>query len=170
MKIIQAQTEHLDTVRTLFKEYQTDVNQGNNIQCFEGFEGELASLPGSYGAPKGIIYLAFSSDDYSKSANAIGCIAIRPREGKPAEAEIKRLYVRANKRGSGAGQHLLNNVFLFAKVKKYSSLFLETTATMQAAKSLYISYGFEKTNGAAKGKDSTIECYQYAFGQDGKTK
>ncbi|MEH6456613.1 MAG: GNAT family N-acetyltransferase [Cocleimonas sp.] len=166
MKIIQAQTEHLDTVRTLFQEYQSDVNQGGNCECFEGFEDELASLPGNYSKPKGIIYLAFASEDYSKSTNAIGCIAIRPRDGKPKEAEIKRLYVRANKRGSGAGQHLLNNVFMFAKMNKYSALFLETTATMQAAKSLYDSYGFEQ----AKSNNSNIECYQYAFKQDEKKK
>lgn len=164
MKIIQAQTEHLETVKALFKEYQADVTKSGNSECFEGFDNELATLPGSYSSPKGIIYIAFGGDNFSNSANAIGCIAIRPRDGNPKEAEIKRLYVRSNKRGSGAGQHLLNNVFLFAKMNKYSALFLETTDTMQAAKSLYNSYGFEQ----AKSKNSNIECYQYTFARDDK--
>lgn len=163
MKIIQAQTEHLDIVRELFREYQDGLDETSSSCCFEGFEKELASLPGSYDHPKGIIYIAFTNSDYDKSANAIGCVAIQPRKGKAKEAEIKRLYVRSKARGKGAGSSLLGNVFLFAKTLKYSSLFLETTASMQNAISLYESYGFEKLKNP---KDNTIECYQYLFKQD----
>lgn len=162
MKIILAQKEHMDIVRELFREYKVGVDQASNCECFEGFDDELASLPSSYGSPKGAIYLAFKDGNYSKSANAIGCIAIRPREGKSKEAEIKRLYVRSSKRTSGVAKLLLNNVFLFVKARNYSALFLETTATMIAAKSLYKDYGFEQV----KSKNNTVECYQYLFKQD----
>ena len=163
MKIIKAQAEQLAFVRDLFNEYQEALNED---LCFQGFENELASLPGCYASPKGIIYLAFAKGDYTNSADAIGCVAIRSREGKISEAELKRLYVRQRKRSKGTGKQLLNNAILFAKGMQYSSLFLETLPSMTSAKPLYESYGFEQTNNPGLAKDSKIECYQYLFKQD----
>ena len=160
MKIAEAQADQLDIVRELFREYQDHVNEA---MCFEGFEEELSLLPGSYSEPKGIIYLVF--DD----ADAIGCVAIKAQDDDETKAEIKRLYVRQTQRSKGAGKALLNNVFLFAKSRGYSSLFLETTASMQAAKSLYKKYGFKPINQDKQGIDSGIECYQYVFEEDGES-
>ncbi len=162
MNIIQAQEQHLDIARELFREYQTNVAQEDTNQCFQGFEEELAELPGSYSDPKGVIYIAFTGNDPDKIKDAFGCIAIRPRENNPQEAEIKRLFVRPQQRGTGAGTDLLNKAFLFAKSANYSSLFLETTASMQAAKKIYKVHGFQQI----PGNDDTIECYRYSFNQD----
>ncbi len=114
-------------------------------------------MPGCYASPKGI---------YTDSADAIGCVAIRKRMGKSNEAELKRLYVRQDKRSKGTGKALLNNAIFFAKCMQYTKFLLETLPSMKSAKSLYESYGFEQTNNPALAKDSNIECYQYLFKQD----
>ena len=166
MKIIEAQANHLDIVCELFREYKQTVSEDGSNQCFSGFEVELASLPGSYTSPKGVIYLAVSDDQNINNDSTVGCVAIKPRDGKPSEAELKRLYVRQNKRSSGTGKQLMNQAIQFAKDKQYASVFLETVASMEAAKSLYSRYGFESAIDPEQAQNSTIECYEYVFNKD----
>ncbi|MDO9132243.1 MAG: GNAT family N-acetyltransferase, partial [Hydrogenophaga sp.] len=47
--------DDLDTVRSLFLDYQTDM--GIDL-CFQGFEAELANLPGEYALPAGSVFVA----------------------------------------------------------------------------------------------------------------
>src|SRR5437870_9633485 len=84
MQICQAITgEQIATVRTLFEEYATWLRID---LCFQGFAGELASLPGSYAPPRGRLLLA------SNMGQSAGCVALRPASG--AACEMKRLFVR----------------------------------------------------------------------------
>ncbi len=60
--------EHLDAVRTLFNEYAASLPFS---LCFQGFERELATLPGRYAPPSGRLLMALEGGEPA------GCIALR---------------------------------------------------------------------------------------------
>ena len=162
MNIIKAEEQHMDIVRDLFREYQAWLNADC---CFQGFEEELASLPGRYAEPKGVIFLAFDNNQ------VVGCSAIRPRNDKPEiDAELKRLYVKETYRGHGVGKDLFNASMLFARELNYESVVLETLPEkMKAAQFLYGEYGFKIIPAYGTNSDDDIEYYGYSFENNAKT-
>src|SRR5256885_12497936 len=78
----------LETVRTLFTEYAAGL--GFSL-CFQGFDQELASLPGAYARPRGRLLLA------EDGGEAIRCVALRPLEA--GACQRKRPYVKPGRRG-----------------------------------------------------------------------
>ena len=118
-------------VRALFVEYQRwlDVSL-----CFQGFEQELAGLPGAYASPQGRLLLLARQDE------AGGCIALRPLD--KVSAEVKRLYMRRELRGQGWGRRLVATVIADARAIGYRSLKLDTLAQMETARALYADAGF----------------------------
>ncbi len=124
----------IETVRALFLEYQKDL--GIDL-CFQGFQQELAALPGPYAPPQGRLYLAMDADQ------ALGCVALRNLgEGM---AEMKRLYIRPSHRGQHIGRQLAQRVIGDAKAAGYKSLVLDTLPGMSEAQALYASLGFVDT-------------------------
>lgn len=135
MEIIQASTkQHLDTAAELFREYQTQLNVD---LCFQGFEQELATLPGKYANPTGSILLATHDGEY------VGCVAVRPIEGDVCE--MKRLYVRDQFRGLSAGRKLAEAVIDKARELGYKKMQLDTLQRLDRAISLYAKLGFVET-------------------------
>jgi len=134
--------------RALLVEYA----QGLKIDlCFQGFEHELASLPGDYAPPRGRLMLAGSSDA------TFGCIALRPLDmqpactgGMPAQrvegpvAEVKRLYIQPSYRHRGWGQRLARALLAEARAIGYCELRLDTFDWMTDARALYSSLGFRE--------------------------
>lgn len=130
--------EHLETVRTLFREYQDDI--GLDL-CFQGFEGELASLPGKYAPPDGGLYLGVGPE-----GSAAGCIAFRPLDlPGPKACEMKRLFVRPVYRGSGLGAALVDHIVAQATLAGYARMLLDTDPHLTGALALYRSRGFAPT-------------------------
>ena len=124
--------EHRNVVEELFREYSSSI--GVDI-CFQGFEQELANLPGKYAAPQGCVLLAFVDGKLA------GCGALRPLDA--ATCEMKRLYVRSEFRGHHLGRALVESLVDVAKVVGYEKMRLDTLQTMQAAQTLYKSLGFQ---------------------------
>ncbi|MBP3984266.1 GNAT family N-acetyltransferase [Pseudoxanthomonas helianthi] len=123
-----------DCVEALFREYadSLDVDLG-----FQGFEQEVATLPGAYQAPGGALFLAFRGDD------ALGCVALRALDA-PDVAELKRLYVRPAGRGLALGRRLSETAIARATELGYAHLRLDTLPSMQAAQALYAALGFRE--------------------------
>jgi GNAT superfamily N-acetyltransferase len=104
--------------------------------CFQGFEQELATLPGAYAPPQGRLLLAGMPDE------AFACIALRPLEG--GSGEVKRLYVQPAHRGEGWAKRIAQMLLDEARFIGYRELKLDTLAWMAPARALYTSLGFRE--------------------------
>lgn len=106
--------------------------------CFQNFEQELASLPGEYAGPQGLMLLALVDGQVA------GCGGFRPlADVDYANAcEMKRLYVRPAFRRFGLGRSLAQALIERASGAGYSCMLLDTLDDMEAARGLYESLGF----------------------------
>jgi len=117
--------------RELFTEYQRSL--GVSL-CFQGFDRELAELPGAYVPPRGGLWLATVDGELA------ACVALRPLGSH--EGEMKRLYVRPEFRGHHLGRALAELVIDAARARGYSALKLDTLPSMKEAQALYERLGF----------------------------
>ncbi|MDE2605171.1 MAG: GNAT family N-acetyltransferase [Burkholderiales bacterium] len=128
--------QDFEEARAIFREYA----EGLGVDlCFQGFERELAALPGDYAAPRGALFLA------RVDGALAGCCALRPLDNAdyPNAAEMKRLYVRKAFRGFGLGRQLAEAVMDAARRGGYDSVLLDTLDDMEAARALYEDLGFQ---------------------------
>jgi putative acetyltransferase len=125
--------EFLDTVRKLFREYEGSIKVD---LCFQGFEKELAELPGEYSRPSGRLLLAFEGEETA------GCGALRRLEGDICE--MKRLYVRPKHQGKSIGAALARMLIEQAREAGYERMRLDTMPSMERAIGMYRSLGFRE--------------------------
>ncbi|MGO9412967.1 MAG: GNAT family N-acetyltransferase [Spirochaetia bacterium] len=123
--------------RTLIREYADFL--GEDLS-FQGFEQELAELPGKYAPPSGALFVAHVPAK-GKSQPA-GCVALRKLS--PGICEMKRLFVRPQCRGLGIGRLLAERVIEEARALGYKAMRLDTLQRLEGAVTLYRSMGFEQ--------------------------
>jgi ribosomal protein S18 acetylase RimI-like enzyme len=128
-----ATPEELSLAADLFREYQAAI--GVDL-CFQGFEAELAGLPGAYAPPAGRLLLL------SVDGEPAGCGAMRPIA--PGVAELKRMWVRPAYRGRSLGRTVAEALLEAARAGGYRVARLDTLETMTAARGLYRSLGFRE--------------------------
>jgi len=129
--VAPATKEDLDTVKRLFREYESSLPFDLS---FQNFEEELKALPGRYAPPSGQMLLA------SLNGAFIGCVALR--QISEDTCEMKRLFVQPALRGRGIGKTLAEAIIEEGRRIGYKRIRLDTA--MEPAKSLYRSLGFQE--------------------------
>ncbi|KAF6263502.1 acyl-CoA N-acyltransferase [Scenedesmus sp. NREL 46B-D3] len=135
--------------------------------CFQDFEHELASLPGSYAQPAGCILLVSHSSCPESASEDVACVAVRPLKGQAPPlpstphqhqqhnaahrletsptCELKRLWVEEPHQRFGLGRVLMAAALqAIAGGMGYSSMVLDTLERLTSANRLYEQLGFEK--------------------------
>lgn len=121
-------------IRRLFEEYSASLPVDLALQHIDH---EMASLPGSYSAPRGALFLARAD------GSVAGCIGLRPFS--ESVGELKRLYVVPAFRGRGFARALVSAAIVAGRGSGYDALVLDSLDSMQAAILLYQSFGFRRT-------------------------
>jgi putative acetyltransferase len=116
-------------VRSLFREYAASLPID---LCVQGFEEEIAGLPGAYDP---ILVSCVTGLSLS------GCVALRPWSA--TIAEMKRLYVRPQHRGQSLGRQLTEAIIQAAIAKGYKAIRLDTLPVLQTAIAMYRNMGFQ---------------------------
>ena len=102
---------------------------------FQDFEGEMEALPQHYGPPGGSFLLA------RERGATVGCVGLRRLAD--GVCEMKRLYVLPGQRGRGLGRRLAEAIIAEGRRLGYARMRLDTVPSMQAARALYRSLGFQ---------------------------
>lgn len=123
--------ESIAAVRTLFLEYSASLNVD---LAYQGFQAEVAALPGDYAPPRGCLLLA------RNGPAAVACVGVRPLDDDVCE--MKRLYVRPEARGTGIGRRLAVAAIDFGRAAGFRAIRLDTLPSMVGAHRLYVALGF----------------------------
>jgi ribosomal protein S18 acetylase RimI-like enzyme len=147
----------LSHARDLFRAYAASLPESAQISLrHQGFEAELAALPGKFASPGGCILLALLD------GHAVGVVALRPLEPSgvlPGDAtpacEMKRMYVRPEARCLGIGRSLCEELLRTARGRGYRTMKLDSEPDFLPAVNLYRSVGFVD---APRYNDDPVAC------------
>lgn len=139
LTISQVNSEaEIGAVRELMREYATwaftIVPGSNNGPAWQGFDEELATLPGVYAPPAGRLLLAMLD------GQPAGCVCLKGHDA--TTSELKRLYVRPTFRGQNIGQQLVKMLIEEARQSRYQRIVLDSHISLKKAQVIYQEVGF----------------------------
>jgi GNAT superfamily N-acetyltransferase len=115
---------------------------------FDTLDSDILAIDESYNESNGsCFWLAETAvnDHYSNTEQKqkiIGTTAVRNLKQFESTSELKRMYVLRNFRRLGVGQKLLDIAIDFAKSIGYSTIVLDSSKMLYAARALYLKSGF----------------------------
>lgn len=125
----------LADLRALYRAYADWLAGAHGHDLYaQGFEAELAALPGACAPPGGGLLIA------REEGTALGCVGFRGIA--PGVAEIKRLYVLPEARGRALGRALVLAAMEAARTAGHGRVVLDSLPTLAAAHALYRALGF----------------------------
>jgi GNAT superfamily N-acetyltransferase len=125
------ETHDLPAVRALVEEVLGEFGFTSQVG---GVDRDLEEVRDRYGGGRAGFWVA--EVDFT----VVGTVAIRPREGRTCE--LKRLYLRADQRGTGLGQQLYQHAEAFARSAGYDRIWLDSSRRFARAHRLYQRNGF----------------------------
>jgi len=125
--------------RELMREYATWaftlVPGSNKAPAWEGFDEELATLPGVYAPPAGRLLLAM------QAGQPAGCVCLKGYDA--TTSELKRLYVHPTFRRQNIDQQLVKMLIIEeARQSRYQRIVLDSHSSMKKAHAIYQEAGF----------------------------
>jgi GNAT superfamily N-acetyltransferase len=107
---------------------------GFSFQQVGSLERDFADNDARYGGERAGFWVA------EVDGEIVGTVAVRPKDDRTCE--IKRLYLRADKRGAGLGQRLYAHAEAFARRAGYARIWLDSSRRFASAHRLYQRNGF----------------------------
>lgn len=105
---------------------------------FQGWESEIASLPGIFIPPMGRLLLA------TIDGQPAGCVALK--QVTDQIGELKRMYVNPNFRGKRIGWYLGKALVDEARTIGYKRIVLDSHVSMTHAHKIYEELGFKRVS------------------------
>lgn len=154
LRIVEAHAgPALDDARTLMAEYAALPHVAGR---WPDPAADIAALPGPFVAPAGALLVAYAGD------RPVGCGALR--DATPgARAEVKRIYVRPEARGLGAGRALTVALMDLARARGATHVRLDTAPELTAARQLYATLGFTPISRYDPGQLPDAVCLERAL-------
>lgn len=133
--ILRVETaEQILAAQQLFHLYAT---QRNFDLALANIHQEIATLPGQYAPPDGLLLLAYWE------GQTVGCVAYRKLSEQVCE--MKRLFVLPEYRGEKIGKELVERLLEEARQAGYTKMMLDSHPSMKKAQALYAHFGFQPT-------------------------
>jgi GNAT superfamily N-acetyltransferase len=124
----------IEVARSLLREHWASFGFDSS---FQNFAEELKRLPGAYAPPSGRLLIAYVDNILA------GCGAFKKLDTLRCEA--KRVYVRPEFRGKGAGRGVMEFLIAEARAEGYREMLADTLPKMTTAIALYKQLGFQQT-------------------------
>lgn len=128
VKVHRAKSSEVDDAYGIVSEYYENVNVL--------VRDDRAAFEREYFVEGSGLWLA-SVDD-----KIVGCIGLHRLPGLKDGAEVKRLYVRPEKRGQGIAEALLEALEMYAAEHRYKALYLDSKSDLMAAIRFYRRQGY----------------------------